>query len=177
MNLHYPSAEDFLAMGSEIFNRDPDTFRGDPALRRFMYAFGTEPSNCALLWKLISDVCQDQMASGARPVFLLWSLAFLKHGHSAKVMSFMLTNGASSPKSVLKWALHFIEAMSQIDHAKIVDISSAGNFALEAHNNRIRNFGLVQNQCLHNHQSSIQRAAALVVQLNIKEGILSLSKF
>ena len=91
----HASTDDFAALGSEMLKKAPGLSHSI-AKRRFRALFGTSPTVCSTIWRLLSN----KLPKGSKPKHLLWACLFLKIYATEQVNS--VITGAD-PKTFRKW--------------------------------------------------------------------------
>jgi hypothetical protein len=108
------TAETFLDLGQEITNRRKRV-AAKTMISRFRATFGTSPKICALLWGMVES--RTVLPNGAKPVHLLWALAFLKLYCAEAVLAALV--GGVDEKTFRKWAWYFVEQISDLQYTVI----------------------------------------------------------
>ena len=116
MDVPYPTAAEFEAMGQQLANYAPSTsakIRRD----RFVSFYGVVPLIVAVVWSMLVDVEDHIMVCFAsveavKPVYLLWALLFLKCYNTN------IRNAAMAgvdEKTFRNWSWILVEAIANLD--------------------------------------------------------------
>jgi hypothetical protein len=110
------TAEEFAELGADFFNRVPGGNQRDFD-GRWQAHFCAEPEVCADVWRRLEvdnidlDAPDDKIAE---PCHLLWALLLLKTYETESVLAGLC--GGVDEDTFRKWAWHFIEKVSYLEH-------------------------------------------------------------
>jgi hypothetical protein len=110
------TAREFAELGAEFMHRDPDGNKRDFD-SRWQAHFCAEPEVCADVWMRLDVDATDPDAPDdkiAEPCHLLWALLLLKTYDTESVLAGLC--GGVDEDTFRKWAWHFIEKVSYLEH-------------------------------------------------------------